>query len=192
MKKGLVTFIMWIAFISVLSGCMNAAMTGASFAYNHTSIQKNITDQLITRRIYQAINHKSDDFKDANIAIATFNHEVLLAGQVPESWQKNKAEEIAKRFANGNEVHNLIAIGSPSSTLTRLSDSWITAKIKTKLLATGEVDATQIKVVTENGTVFLMGLVLPEVAQAAVDVARNTDGVESVVKVFTYLHVDKA
>lgn len=176
----------------VLTACVNAAMTGASVAYNHTSIQRNVSDQITTMRIYQALIHKCDDFKDANVAIATFHDEVLLAGQVPESWQKNKAEEIAKRVSNGKEVHNLIAIGSPSSTLTRLSDSWITAKIKAKYLASSDIDATQIKVVTENGTVFLMGLVMPEAAAAAVDIARTTDGVESVVKVFTYLHIDKA
>lgn len=175
-----------------LTGCMNAATTCASVAYNHTSIQKNVSDQLTTMRIYQAINHKSDDFKDANVMISTYNNEVLLAGQVPESWQKNKAEEIAKRVTNIKEIHNLIAVGSPSSTLTRLSDAWITAKIKAKFIAASDVDATQIKVVTENGTVYLMGQVLPETAQVAVDIARTTDGVVSVVKVFTYLRVDKA
>ncbi len=174
-----------------LQGCLNMATTGAQAVYNRHSIQKNVTDQYITMQAYQALYFKTDQFKNANVAISTYNNEVLLAGQVPFSWQKTEAERIVKQIADVNTVYNLISIESPSSTLTRVSDAWITTKIKTKLLASDDIDVTQIKVVTENGTVYLMGILRPEEADAAVDVARYTEGVQSVVKIFSYMNISK-
>lgn len=176
--------------IASLTGCMNVATTGASAVYNRHTIQKNINDQWITMQVYHTIRYKTDAFKNANITITTFNNELMLAGQTPEDWQKARAEEIARRVSGLKKIHNFIAIGSPSSTLTRVSDSWITTKVKSRLIASDDVDATQIKVVTENGTVYLLGTISPSAARAAIDIAGNTSGVKKVVKVFSYIHIN--
>jgi osmotically-inducible protein OsmY len=174
-----------------LSACANVAMSGASAVYNRQSLQKSINDQYTTMSAYKALNIDDKRFKDANISIATFNGEVLLAGQVPSAWQRNQAERIVKRIPDVKHVYNLVTVASPSSTLTRISDSWITTKIKTKLIASNDLDATQVKVVTENGMVYLMGILLPDQAKAAIDIARDTDGVVGVVKVFSYMRISK-
>lgn len=174
-----------------LQGCLNVATSGAEVVYNRHSIQKNINNQYITMQAYQALYMKTDEFKNANIAISSYNNEVLLAGQVPAAWQKAKAEEIVKKIPDVDNVYNLISIESPSSTLTRVSDAWITTKVKTKLMASNDIDASKIKVVTENGAVYLMGILLPEEADAAVDLARNTEGVQKVVKMFSYVSISK-
>jgi osmotically-inducible protein OsmY len=170
---------------------MNVATTGAQVVYNRHEIEKNLQDHYLTLQAYQALFVKTDQFKNANISISTYNNEMLLAGQVPEAWQKTKIEKIIKQIPNIGNIYNLLQVQSPSSALTRVSDTWITTKIKTKLIASNDVDASRVKVVTENGTVYLMGVLLPEQADAAVELASNTAGVQSVVKIFSYMKISK-
>ena len=174
-----------------LQGCMNVASTGAQAIYNRHSLQKNLNDQYLSMQVSHELFFATKEFKDTNITITTYNSEVLLAGQVPEAWQKKKAGEIARRVDGVKDVYNTITVASPSSALTKVSDAWITGKIKAKLLACNDVDATQIKVVTENGTVYLIGTLPPDEAQAAIDIASNTDGVQRVVRMFSYIHISK-
>jgi osmotically-inducible protein OsmY len=181
-----------LAMCLLLQACTNVAMTGAQAVYNHHSLQKNFSDQYTTLQAYQEFNKHGDLFKGTNITVSTFNGEVLLAGQVPTMRQRFRAEQIVKSLPNVDEVHDVLAISNPTSTLTRVSDIWITTKVKTKLLASDDVDATQVKVVTENGTVYLMGILKPSEAQAAVDVAIDTDGVNSVVKIFKYMRISRS
>lgn len=190
-KKSIYLLLLLTAF-SCLQGCVNVATTGAQAVYNRHSLEKNFSDQYTTMRAFQALNYKTDEFKDCNISITTYNKEVLLAGQAPSEWQKLKAAQIVKSIPNIDEVHNLIKISSPSSTLTRISDAWLTTKVKAKLIASDDLDATQIKVVTENGTVYLMGILKPDEADAAVELASNTDGVLNVVKLFSYMRITKS
>lgn len=187
MKLGSIGIVILIS--ASLVGCMNVATTGAQAFYNHHSIQKSVGDQMTTLRVYQAMNDKTGDFKDVNVSVTTYNREVLLAGQVPHEWQKARLDNLVKSMPNVKHVYNLVAVSNPSSALTRISDAWLTAKVKAKLIASGDVDATQVKVMTENGTVYLMGILQPEEAQAAVDVASTTDGVLGVVKVFSYIKI---
>lgn len=180
-----------LALISLTQGCMNVATTGAQAVYNHHSIEKNLRDNYLTMQAYQTLYIDNDEFKDTNIAISTYHEEMLLAGQVPNAWQRIKAEQEIREVADPKIIYNLITIRPPTSVLKRMSDTWITTKIKTKLIASRDVDVTQVKVVTENGTVYLMGVLLPEQAKAAVDVASNTAGVQNVVKIFSYLKISK-
>jgi osmotically-inducible protein OsmY len=175
----------------LLQGCLNVASTGAQAVYNRQSLKKSFNDQYTTMRIYQALNYKTHEFTDANISIATKDGDVLLAGQTPTEWQKEKAGEIAKQVPDVKQVYNLVTVASPSSTLTKMSDVWITAKVKAKLIASDDLDATQVKVVTENGCVYLMGTLKADEAEAAVDLASETEGVQSVVKIFSYVTISK-
>lgn len=178
--------------VCFLQGCADVAVTGAQAVYNRHSIKKNFNDQYTTFKAYQALKKDKILFSETNIAIATFNGQVLLAGQTPASWQRNKAEQLIRRALDGkDEIFNLIIIANPSSSLTKMSDAWITAKVKSKLIASEDLDATQIKVVTENGTVYLMGILPPSEAKAAIELARETDGVSSVVKIFRYIHISR-
>lgn len=185
-------FILPILFSALcLAACMNIATSGAQAIYNHHSIQKSVNDQLITMHASQQLKRHSDVFKNSNISVSTYDTEVLLAGQVPSIWQKIRAEQLVKAVPDVGPIHNVIQVEGPTSTLTRVSDTWITTKVKSKLIASNDVDATLVKVVTENGTVYLMGTLKPEQAEAATELASNTDGVQSVVKVFSYIHITK-
>lgn len=174
-----------------LSNCMDLATSGAQAIYNRHSIQRNLDDERITILAYQSLNQKTTEFRNTNISISTYHKEVLLTGQVPFAWQKEKAETIIKRIPDVKAVYNLITIAGTSSALTTVSDTWITTKVKAQLIASNDLDATQVKVVTENGTVYLMGFLLPDEADAAANVASETDGVQRVVKLFSYIHLTK-
>ena len=114
-----------------------------------------------------------------------------MTGQIPTKEESDAIESIVRQIPNLKEVYNLTSISQPASVLTQASDSWITTKIKAKLIASNDLDPSKIKVVTENGTVYLIGIVPHEEADVAIQLARTTDGVQNVVKVFSYLTISK-
>lgn len=185
------TFLLFIS--GLLTNCgYNAAVTGAQAVYNRHSLQKTVDDNFTTMHAYHEMDRYGDKYKNAHPVIATFNDSILIAGQAPTAAEKDEIEQFVKKHAEGRDIYNYMEISNPTSDLVRTSDSWITAKIKSQLLAINEVDHTQFKVVTENGTVYLMGIITPEQAQIAVDVAQDTAGVQKVVKIFSYIRVTKA
>lgn len=175
-----------------LSGCMNAAVSGAQAVYNRHSLQKGMKDQATTFNASRQLERTDQRlFKDANLSITTYNGEVLLLGQAPNEDQRLEAEAAIKELPGVNRVYNMVEVASPSSPLTRVSDSWITTKIKAQILANNDIDATQVKVVTENSVVYLMGILPPEQANTVLDIASNTDGVRKVIKMFSYIKITK-
>lgn len=181
-----------ISLTITLSGCMNAAVSGAQAVYNRHSLQKGMKDQATTFQASRRLERTDQRlFKDANLSITTYNGEVLLLGQVPNADQRLEAEAVVRELPDVNHVYNMVEVASPSSPLTRVSDSWITAKIKARIIANNDVDATQVKVVTENSVVYLMGVLPPEQANTVLDIASNTDGVRKVIKMFSYIKISK-
>lgn len=183
---------LWILLLSfALQACTNAALSGAQVVYSRQTIKESLNDQLATMQSYRKLYLDSSEFKNSNVSVATFNHIMLLAGQAESEGQKDRIEDLVRKTSGITEIHNLITISPPSPPLTRVSDAWITTKIRAKLIAANDVDPSQIKVITEDGTVYLMGIVRPEQADIAIDIARTTDGVQNVVKVFQYLKIVK-
>lgn len=167
------------------------ASSGAQAFYNHYNLQKKFNDQYITMRGYQTLEIDSDNFKHTNITLTTYEGTVLLTGQVFTQEQKQDATKLIKRIPGVTEVYNWLEISERVTRLTQLQDSWLTTKIKAKLMATSEVDASQVKVLTENGTVFVMGILTPDEAEAVVDCISDTDGVKRIIKIFNYIHISR-
>ncbi len=111
---------------------------------------------------------------------------MLLIGQAPNDSVKEAAKNVAAGVEGVSTVYNEIRIGEKISVGQISQDSWITTKIKSKLLMNAEVKATDVKVITENGEVFLMGNLSATQANAAAEVARHISGVTKVIKVITY------
>lgn len=187
--KNIIFLIIILSFLLV--GCVSVATSGAQAIYNHQSIQKNVQDQYITMRAYQVLDIETDQFKYTNISISTFNQVVLLSGQVNHAWQKKAAEKLVRKISGVEEVYNWISVDHPATHLDRACDTWLTAKVKAQLIVAADLDASQIKVVTENGTVFLMGILTPQAAQIAAVTASHIQGVRKVVKIFSYLKISK-
>jgi osmotically-inducible protein OsmY len=189
MTRKCLQWIVVLLVVGLLSACANVAISGAQAVYNHKALEKNLNDHVIALKATHTLNRPR--FKDTNISVAVLNADVLLSGEAPEAWQKEQARELVSKIDGISHLYNLITVSGRASALSQASDTWITAKVKSKIIASYDIDATRVKVVTEKGVVFLMGTVLPEEAEAAADIASTTDGVTSVVKLFSYMKISK-
>lgn len=125
--------------------------------------------------------------ENAHVNITSYNRNVLLTGEVPEAAAKVKAESLIKEITNTRSVTNEIAVEPKSSVGSRANDAYLTSKVKAKFVTENKFAANLVKVITENSVVYLMGIVTQAEADAAVKIARTTDGVTKVVKVFEFM-----
>jgi osmotically-inducible protein OsmY len=141
-------------------------------------------DESIETKATVNIHAADDAYDDAHLVIVSFNGYVLLAGQVPSEALKAKATDVVRKIDGVRRIYNELEVASPSSSMTRTSDTWITAKVKSWLLAATDTEGLRVKVVTENGVVYLMGLVTRDEAERIADKAAGISGVQRVVKLF--------
>lgn len=124
---------------------------------------------------------------DARFQVVSFNGVVLLNGQVPNADLIPLAEQAAASVQRVKVVHNELTAGPPLPILARNQDALITSSAKTRLLADGSIPGRRIKVVTEAGVVYLMGLVNRSEADLAVNAVKQVSGVQKIVKLFEYI-----
>ncbi len=146
-----------------------------------------IDDESIETKSLVNISKASPALKQSHLLVTSYNGVVLLAGQVPDPASRELAENVVKRINKVRKVYNEITISGPTSHIVRVNDTWISAKVKTKMMADEKVSAMGIKVVTENGVVYLLGLISQEEAAQAVRLVQETHGVQKVVKMFEYV-----
>lgn len=175
----------------LLLGCAPAAFVGGAavggaLIYDHRSLETQYQDKLIAHQALHKLHH-ADSLRDAHLNVAVFNANILLVGQTPSAAQRNLAERLVRGIAKAKQVHNEISIGSPTSAMTRSSDTWITTKIKSLLVKEKGLHAAQIKVITENGVVYLMGIIQKPQADQATEIARHVTGTQKVVRYFELL-----
>ena len=130
--------------------------------------------------------------RQVHVNATSYNRMMLLTGEVPTAEIKADVEKIAAGVTDVKSVANELAIAAPSSFGTRSNDSYITSKVKARFIDTGKFSANVVKVVTEAGVVFLLGIVTQAEADAAVEVARTTGGVLKVVRVFEIVSPENA
>lgn len=146
-------------------------------------------DQSISRTANNNIYHEITINAPSNIGVTTQNGNVLITGQIPSQALKDQITSVVSDIDGVQKVYNFLEVGPPVSAATHATDSWITAKIKTEFVANKQISPSSIKIVTEDGTVFLMGEVTPEMGTAAAKIAKSTDNVREVVEIFRYIHV---
>lgn len=146
-----------------------------------------IDDELVETIAGVNLRKASPGLAESNIHVTSFNGSVLLTGQVRAESLRGEAQEVVTSVKNVRRVYNELEVAGPTSLLTRSSDTWITGKVKSLLIANENVPGRDIKVVTENGIVYLMGLIRRADADAATEVARNAGGVRKVVRIFEYV-----
>jgi osmotically-inducible protein OsmY len=145
------------------------------------------------RRDDREIEAKASDLVYRNnkvfihVNVTSFNRMVLLSGEVPDQVTRSELEKIVAALPLVSGVHNELVVAGNSSLLSRSNDSRLTSSVKMKSVADSRFDSNMIKVFTEAGTVYLMGLVYPSEAEAAAEVASSVKGVQRVVKLFEYL-----
>ena len=127
-------------------------------------------------------------FKDsAHVNVTSYNRMVLLTGEVPDDAGRTEVERIARGVENVRGVYNETVASGVTSYTARSNDAIITSKTKARFLDTGKFNALHVKVVTENGVVYLMGMVKKQEADEATGIARTTSGVQKVVRLFEYI-----
>lgn len=170
---------------------VSVATSGAQAVYKRNGLQKSFNDFSIKTEGQRELYTLTDRYQDTKLNIVVFNGQVLLTGQVPDQTKRAEIDNIFKNIDGVKRVYNFTTISPATSTLTSVGDAWVTAKVKAKLIASNDIDPSRIKVTTENGTVYLLGIVEPDEAEAAVELARTTDGVQRVVKAFYYMRISK-
>lgn len=147
-----------------------------------------IDDSLIETKAAVNISKAHADLAEgSHIVVTSYNGIVLLAGQTPRADLKAMAEQAASSVQRVKKVNNELQVMAPSSLLARNNDAWLTTKIKTQMLADNAIPGSRIKVVTENGIVFLLGLVTQDEANRATSLVQGVSGVQKIVKLFEYI-----
>ena len=179
-----------LAIILTLCGCAALVVTGgaagASMVIDKRTAGTIIEDESIELKISETFRKDKEIDNKAHWNAISYNTKVLLTGEAPTETIRNRMTELAMRVPKVTTVHNEITIAAPSSMMSRSSDTVITGKVKTKLLADKNTEGLNIKVATEKGVVYLMGLVSRHQADLATNVVRQTGGVQKVVKLFEY------
>jgi osmotically-inducible protein OsmY len=185
----LAVFAFAVAASPLLSGCVplviGAAVAGTAMVVaDRRSVGAQADDESIELKISNNIGGTFGDRVHVNAT--SYNGIVLLTGEVPTPELKAQVEQIARTTPKVRRVDDELAVGAVTSIGARSNDSYITSKVKARLVEANKVPANLIKVVTERQIVYLMGIVSHAEGDAAGQIAATTSGVQRVVKVFEY------
>ncbi len=171
----------------LLSGCFPVVAGGVAVGAMAATDRRTVGAQLEDKTLEQKINSRIDEKFPADnihVDVSSFNRQVLLAGEVPDDATKAEVERIARGVPNVRMTFNELVVGPQTTTSARANDAYITTKVKGRMLDANKFSPTHVKVVTENGVVYLMGLLKRQEAADATEVARTTAGVKKVVTGF--------
>ncbi len=148
-----------------------------------------VEDQSIETKVIVNMKSQEPAFKKAHFDVISHNGVVLLVGQVASNELKNKATEITSQTSSKiKRIHNELEVADKTSLLSRSNDTWIATKVRTLMLTNNEVPLSQLRVIAENGAVYLMGLIDQAGGDNAARLAGSVSGVTRVVKVFEYVN----
>ncbi|PDO86135.1 division/outer membrane stress-associated lipid-binding lipoprotein [Kosakonia pseudosacchari] len=176
----------------LLQGCVGAVVVGSAAvgtkaATDPRTVGTQVDDGTLELRVNSALSKDEQIKKEARVNVTAYQGKVLLTGQAPNTELASRAKQIAVGVEGATEVFNEIRQGQPIGLGTASSDTWITTKVRSQLLSSDQVKSSNVKVTTENGEVFLMGLVTEREGRAAADIASRVSGVKHVTTAFTIL-----
>ncbi|CVH15428.1 Osmotically-inducible protein Y precursor [Serratia marcescens] len=176
----------------LLQGCIAGVVVGSAAVATKTatdprSVGTQVDDGTLEARVESALSKDQLLKKDARVVATAYQGKVLLTGQSPNADLTARAKQIAMGVEGTTEVYNEIRQGTPVSLSTASSDTWITTKVRSQLLTSDTVKSSNVKVTTENGEVFLLGLVTQQEGQSAAQIASQVSGVKHVTTAFTYV-----
>lgn len=174
---------------ALVGGCAAVAVgAGAAAGYSvyedRRSTGTQVEDQRIESRASSAIDQRFG--WKVHVNVTSYNRQVLITGEVPDAVSHAEVEKLVAAVPGVRTLSNELLIGPLSSVPARAGDSVVTTNVKTRFLGAKNFNAVHVKVVTEAGVVYLMGMVTEVEANAATEIARTTDGVKKVVTVFEY------
>ena len=175
--------------VLALQGCIEALIVGGAASGVLVIADRRQPDVMASdERIEIQIGQRlGDQFKTAHINTISYNKMVLLTGEVANAAAKAQAEKIAQSISEVRSVVNELQIGPASSFGNRGNDSFISGKVKAAFISHAKFQPNHVKVITEGGVVYLLGLVTRGEAETATEIARTVGGVQKVVRVFEYI-----
>lgn len=171
--------------VFVATGIITGVGTGLAVSEDRRTSGTFVEDEGIELKSAKLIREKLGS--SVHVNVTSFNRNVLLTGEAPTEVIKKEIENLIKDINNVRNVTNEIAVANASTLISRSNDILITTKVKGRFLENGRFQINHIKVVTENGVIYLLGLVKRQEAESAAELASSTSGVLKVVKVFEYL-----
>lgn len=189
MKKIIAISLITVMSLSACGGAavVTTAARGATVLHDRRTAGTMVEDKAIQFRAAHELHQNPELKEDARIKVVSYNRRALILGQVPNPQRSAEIEEMTKNLTEVVKVYNELEIAEPRSFSAASKDAWLTTKVKANAFKDKKVDPLRVKVYTENGTVYLMGLVTREEADDATENVRNIEGVEKVVRVFDYL-----
>jgi osmotically-inducible protein OsmY len=174
-----------------LSACVPAALVvgataGGAVVYDRRGIKTKLDDTSISQKAYAAIKNDPSLQKNTRFSLAVFNGIVLMLGEVQTEEQRERAYTLVAKVPDVKRIFNQMTVGPIAPLSARAHSSLITAQVKAAMLGKPGLRSTQVKVVTNNKVVYLMGVTSHRQANLAVDTARRVTSVAKVVKVFEY------
>jgi len=176
----------------ILQGCVGAVLIGAAAvatksAVDPRTIGTQVDDSTLELRVINAINKDPKLKKEAKISVTAYQGKILLTGEAQSSELSERAKAIVAKVEGVSEIYNEIRQGRPVDLATTSSDIWITTKVRSQLLSILSIKSSKLKVVTENGEVFLLGLLTRKEGESAAEIASKVSGVKHVTTAFTYV-----
>ena len=173
-----------------LGGCigvvLGGAAGGASVVNDPRTTGSLVEDESIELKAGNLLRGDKDLAQQTHINVTSYNQVVLVTGEAPTEDMRARAFELVKGIEKVRTAHNEVTIAAPSPISSRTTDSWLTTSVKAKIVGAKELNAIRIKVVSEAGTVYLLGLVKQDEGDLAAQIASQTAGVQRVVKLFEY------
>ncbi|WP_374430328.1 BON domain-containing protein [Ideonella dechloratans] len=182
----IVTLASLLAATQLLSACAplligGAAVGGALMYTDRRTSGAQVEDEAIEAKSYNRIRQAIGDRGHVNVT--SYNRLALLTGEVPSESDRTAVANAVAGVENLRSVTNEIAVMPNSSLTSRSSDAIVTSKVKATLFDAKDVQGNAFKVVTERGTVYLMGVVTERELNRATELARSISGVDKVVRV---------
>jgi osmotically-inducible protein OsmY len=171
-----------------LQGCApivaGGAVTGAAVTSDQRTTGTVIEDQVIETKAGDFFRADAALSQQARLSVTSYNQIALVTGQAPTEDLRKRAVEYVSRIAKVRHVYNEIEVASPVTAMQISNDTVLTTKVKSKLLTIKDLKSTDVKVVSENGVVYLMGLLDQPTGDAVAEVVAGVSGVRKVVKLF--------
>ncbi|PLK58416.1 osmotically-inducible protein OsmY [Candidatus Palibaumannia cicadellinicola] len=185
------TLLLLLCTCLMLPGCVGTVVVGTTamatkIAIDPRTLGTQVDDYTLKARVANALAKDKQLKKEARVINTTYQSKVLLTGQAPTIALAERAKQITKDVDGTTVIYNEIRQGKPVSLVRALIDIWITIKIRSQLLAHEAVKSSNVKVTTENGEVFLFGLVTHAEGKTAAEIASRVSGVKHVIIAFTY------
>lgn len=143
-----------------------------------------IDDNTLETQVKVSILQADETLHDARIRVFSYNGKVLIVGEVPSEELKNLVTEAAKKISKVSSIHNELSVGDNIGVNTRANDSWLATKVKSRMFTRDNFPSRKINIITENGVIYLMGIVDNPTGVQAGEIASEVNGVQKVVTLF--------